>query len=242
MSITQDQSSIIHPFNILIVSDSRGKRLENHISEALHELGNNSITVTVVPHSGATITALLSPTIDLISATQYHVVIVMAGVNNLTTLNRAANGKTRISPKYYEVGNLVDCMVKQYESFKQEFTYATKGKQCLLFTELIGANYSQWNKVINDYPVEQAVINESIPLINQILWAMNKDTGFPGPHLQNSVHELVKGKRVHKYKRMPDGLHADLKTAKVWAKLIARNAIVIQRMYSARTFSNPIQN
>ena len=220
------------PLSILLVADSRGKGLQSKVYTALSKLHAVDISIRIEPHSGATLTTLIPPTLAFLSERHYDVLVIMAGVNDLSHIHWIDETTTRISPKYYEVGNLVEQLIAKYEHFKNT-VQATHGTVKVLFAELIGLSFEQWNESPGDYPAEQKVINRAVELINQILWKMNKETGYPGPHLQNSVHELKKGRRRHKYKRIPDGLHADTDTAKVWAHLIAKNAKTVQQMIRA---------
>ena len=229
------------PLDILLVADSRGKGLQSKVNAALSKLHASNISIRIEPAQGATLSTLLSPTLAFLAEKHYDVLIVMAGVNDLSHIHWKEDNTSRVSPKYYEVGNLVEQIIPKYELFKQQVQSNAHGTLKILFAELIGLSFEQWNESPGDYPKEQLVISQSVELINQILWKMNKETGFPGPHLQNSVHELKKGRRHHKYKRIPDGLHADTATAKVWAHLIAKNAITLQQMIRANFLAQTAQ-
>ena len=54
---------------------------------------------------------------------------------------------------------------------------------------------------------------------------MNLQMGFPGPKINETIHDHKKGKIVHKYKKIHDGLHPDTYTRNEWARVFATNAI-----------------
>ena len=102
------------PTRILLVADSRGKGLQSKVNLALSKLKAVDISIRIEPHRGATLTTLIPPTLALLNEKQYDVLIIMAGVNDLSHIHWIKDDESRISPKYDEVGNLVEQLVSKY--------------------------------------------------------------------------------------------------------------------------------
>ena len=73
-----------------------------------------------------------------------------------------------------------------------------------------------------DYSEEQAILNDICVTLNQTITLINDDDGLQSPFIQDTIHCLVRKKRVHKYTRFGDGLHPDTDTVKLWAKVFAK--------------------
>ena len=61
----------------------------------------------------------------------------------------------------------------------------------------------------------QNVINEGLPLLNVAINSINMNTNVKGPWLTDTVHSLINGRRVHKYKRLHARIHPDTKTCDI---------------------------
>ena len=145
--------------------------------------------------------------------------------------------QVNIEPK---ISSTVECMVEKFENLKKAIN---RTGQNMVFAKLVGLSYAQYNKahspatydpVIHDYPLHQTVVNTAVPLINEVITAMNEDVGYPGPRVNEAVHEPKKnGKYRHKYKKLPDGIHPDTTSQLEWAKIIGTNAISIYNLHHA---------
>ena len=145
----------------------------------------------------------------------------MVGVNNLT--HKHSNG--HVSPRFTEVGNLVDVMTDHLTFAKKELYKASPN---IVICQITGLSLLHYNRYVDPlyngypYPFHQFVINEGIIYVNQVITLMNTDSGLVSPWIQDTVHCLTHGKRINKYQRFYDGLHPTPKTQDIWARLITR--------------------
>ena len=89
------------------------------------------------------------------------------------------------------------------------------------------------------------MIDEGVVHVNRVIVNINEESGLVGPWLQNTVHALFKGKRIHKYLRFHDGLHPDPQTKLLWSRLIAKsiltNALILSQVNVVIGCSSPGQ-
>ena len=93
-----------------------------------------------------------------------------------------------------------------------------KFMQCMC--HVLGLDIAVYNRDPKslDYVQMQEIINDGLPILNNAVNAMNMSVNVKGPWLQDIIHSRANGHRVHKYKRLPDGLHPDQITCKLWSK------------------------
>ena len=167
---------------------------------------------------GATIQTLVSKAIPFLEQTQFDMTYFIAGANNLTT--KHSNGQ--VSPKYREVGNLVEVLTDYLSWAKNTLLLYTN---CVIIGHLVGVCIDAYNKYKTSYTAEQDVINSAIIHVNRAIVAINNDTGLTTPMLQDSIHALMKGKRYHRYHKLTDGVHQDDHTTQQWANQIHKSVI-----------------
>ena len=94
----------------------------------------------------------------------------------------------------------------------------------MIICHVLGLNICVYNKVdlSSESAQMQSVIDEGLPLLNAAIDSINMNNGVKGPWLTDTIHSLINGKRVHKNKRLPDGIHPDEVTCKLWAKKIVK--------------------
>ena len=216
-------------FNILVMADSRGRGLEAKIMKKLHAMEQFDIRVKVETNSGATITSLLDIALDYLSRNYYDIMVVIVGVNDLTNLHVDYLGNRRISPRFNEVGNILEVLIPRFEIFKDLIGRIAKHR--MVFATMIGASFEIHNNVPGDYGLNQQALNEAVPLINEILMDINAETCFPTPKLADSVHVIRRRHYTARYRTMPDGLHPDATAQKEWSTILACNAVVLRDTY-----------
>ena len=170
----------------------------------------------------------------------YNLVLLFAGVNNLTR----KESNNRVSMFYHETPEAVDHLT-------DDLTFAKQFLKCfadhVILCHLIGLDLRTYNmhfknrQLLNttssqtnlfhmntkrsntaDYSEEQAILNDICVTLNQTITLINDDDGLQSPFIQDTIHCLVRKKRVHKYIRFGDGLHPDTDTVKLWAKVFAK--------------------
>ena len=138
---------------------------------------------------------------------------LFAGVNNLTRKVgkgcKLRNDSVKTTEKY---------IIPEFEK-----AYAKLSKDCPKVTicHLIGLDIAVYNKMpAHTFEWEQNVINNSVCNINLQINKMNIAHHVKGPWLADTIHATTGSHTTHKYKMLPDGLHPDVKTTKIWAKKI----------------------
>ena len=118
-------------------------------------------------------------------------------------------------------------IIPKYEALNSQVQAAG---QIMVFATLPGINFDQFNKATNEYTAGQNVVDKAIPMINDILIHLNMDNACLRPKLANAIHVWKRGHYIHKYKRMPDGLHPDVTSMKEWATILCNNAVMIKEI------------
>ena len=213
--------SDIQPKSVLLVTDSRGNSLDYRIPHICKHWNINAKVETLIL-SGMNLNKAPDKILDYLDGRIVDMIILMVGVNNLT--HKHLNG--HISPRFTEIGNLVDVMTDHLTFAKKELYKASPN---VVIAHITGLSIIEYNRYIDPhyegypYPFQQFVINEGVIYLNQVITLMNTDAGLVSPWIQDTVHCLLRGQRINKYKRFYDGLHPTPKTQDIWAKLIARS-------------------
>ena len=102
-------------FKILVIFDERGKGLKDFMLNVQAKMDEpRLVNFTFVILDKATIYTWTTSPSNEVATGKYHIIISMLGTNDL--LNRHLNG--HISPKYYDVGNLVDTLTDKQQASK----------------------------------------------------------------------------------------------------------------------------
>ena len=186
--------------SVLLLADSRGRQLLYPIKRAVKEIlmGRKS---------------------------HYNLVLLFAGVNNLTTTNHDS-----VSFAFSEMPETVDGLTDELTIAKY---FLKNFADNIILCHLIGLDLLAYNNHLNKHqraatsiqqPTndDQSLINDTCVTLNQTITLINGDDNLQSPFLQDTIHCLVKGKRVHKYIRFRDGLHPDDRTVQLWAQVFAK--------------------
>ena len=96
----------------------------------------------------------------------------------------------------------------------------------VVICHLIGLDIATYNKApCHSHERDQHIINETVNLVNVKINKMNIDHNVKGPWLADTIHSTSGNHTTHKYKMLPDGLHPDEKTLKIWAKKIVASLL-----------------
>ena len=144
---------------------------------------------------------------------RFDQVYFFLGVNNLTVKHTSG----RVTAVFDNQANLVETMEQKMDIARQKLSkYTPKFISC----HIIGIDISTYNKSPDEceYQCMQEVINNGLPILNAAIDAQNMQAKVIGPWLCDTIHANINGRLVHKYKRLPDGVHPDELTRKLWAK------------------------
>ena len=201
------------PFSCCLLADSRGRHLDTDIDHELSvlELSNiDRIFYDAETH---------------LRDFKYDMIILLGGVNHLTMLSK---NKTVI-PIFNDVPNLVENLTDNLTWFKNAISHFGHS---LVICQLTGIDLNRYNHTTGQFSAQQNVLNEGVVLVNRVIVNMNEESGLVGPWLQNTIHALHKGRRIHKYLRFRDGLHPDAATMTLWSRLIVKSIITNSRLFS----------
>ena len=110
----------------------------------------------------------------------------------------------------------------------------SKHQTKIIYCQLIGLNFVMYNKYSTDFKHQQVVVDEGVVMFNQTLNLINMQSEVVTPWLQDTIHFLTKGKRIHRYSKLRDGIHPTSETADTWARLIAKSALTNLAKAAAR--------
>ena len=168
------------------------------------------VNYTFMVHDKATIhSGTTSPKNDL-TVGKYDILISLLGTNDL--LMRHLNG--HISPKYYDVGNLVDTLTDKLEASKAYLKYYC---DYVVVSHVLGLDFDRYNYQ-TDYKSQQAVLDEALPFLNQVIVAINADDDISAPMLRDTLHTRTKGTRFQKYHKLYNGLNPRSSIIISWAE------------------------
>ena len=188
---------------VVIFMDSRGYNLQEMLNTMLHKMEIKA-QVHVEAIGGATVESMLPTAEKMLKSGNYDQVYYALGVNNL--MDKHSNGK--ITGTFTEPGNLTESMEKYLDEARKDLSVLTKK---LILCHVLGVDIAKYNKSEdrNMYLEMQTTIDEGLVTLNSAINAINMSTGVVGPWLQDTVHSLTNGRRIHKYKGLPDGIHPD---------------------------------
>ena len=202
------------PFSCCLLADSRGRHLDTYIDHELSVLELSNIKVTVRFSPGARLDRIFYDAETHLRDFKYDMIILLGGVNHLTMLSK---NKTVIP------------IFSDLTWFKNAISHL--GHR-LVICQLTGIDLNRYNHTTGQFSAQQNVLNEGVVLVNRVIVNMNEESGLVGPWLQNTIHALHKGRRIHKYLRFRDGLHPDAVTMTLWSRLIVKSIITNSRLFS----------
>ena len=147
---------------------------------------------------------------------QYDMIVSMLGTNDLLT--RHLNGP--ISPKYHDVGNLVDSITDKLQDSK---TYLKSYCKFVVVSHILGLDFDRYNKYQTNYHQQQTVLDEALPYLNQSGVSINGDDELHTPMLLDSLHTRTQGSRFQKYHKLHDGLNPRSGIIISWAEQLHKS-------------------
>ena len=178
---------------------------------------NLKVDIDIEMLRGATIEVMVPKAKKYLRECHVDQAYFFVGVNNLT--EKHTNGK--VTGIFTDSANLVEIMEQKLDCAMDTLKQFVPK---MIICHVIGIDISVYNKTTktSDTASMQQVIDDGLPLLNAAIDSINMNSNVKGPWLTDTVHSLINGQRVHKYKRLPDGIHPDEATCKIWAKKIIK--------------------
>ena len=146
----------------------------------------------------------------------FELIYIMLGVNNLS--QKKGNGT--IVQMFDDVPSLVEFMLAKFEIFKCQLKEMSSR---IVLCQMIGLNYTMYNKNNDVDDAFQQVINESMPLLAHTLNLVNSDENLIGPWITKIVHYWLNHKQYNAYGKLCDGIHYSEQTKRIIAKKIVES-------------------
>ena len=162
-------------------------------------------------HEKATIHSRSTDPSNELPVGKYDIIITFLGTYDLLTKHL----NSRISPKYHEVGNLVDTLTDKLQ--------ASKNYLMLFSKYVLGLDFDKFNHYSTDYRAQQSVLYEALPFLNQAIVYINADDDISTPMLQDNLHTRTKGVRFHKYHKLFDSLNPRSNITISWAEQLHKS-------------------
>lgn len=209
------QQNLIH---ILCVGDSRLRHLQTYLNDNQRDL---RFSCHIFP--GATL-GFLAYQLRLLlqmSNVTYEYIIVMGGICDLTVLTKKPT--KRLTLAY----NTISTMVENFECVQALFreSAALFTSTLIIYLPFVGVHLVHYSNNDPSLYMLQAIIDQSIPLINIIIKQINGLNGLPTPNIAHSIHHCHgrRGRSRTRYCRLFDGCHPDHDTQLLWTREILKS-------------------
>lgn len=190
----------------IVVTDSRGRYLDTMVDDE---------NILISFHSGARLTDVATHAINIIGRFRPDLILLLAGINDITVLNRITRRVSLISNSRR---SLINHLIYQINLAKSMIFSAFPDIK-IAVGGIIGIDLNTYNRRYGISPV-QHVVDDTITAVNSYIRQMNHDAGLPHPRLTTKVHTWRRGRRRHAYRRLRDGLHPSDLVLESWARQI----------------------
>lgn len=207
------------PICVLCIGDSRLRYLQPLLNDNMRNILFNCHVF-----SGATLGHLLfhmRVLLQYASASYYDYIIVMGGICDITSLTRSPS--KRLTPKYASVAETIENFERVLAVFRESARLFTQTP--IIFAPIVGVHLSYYcGGDMSLFPV-QPIIDQSVPLINNIIRDVNSSHGLPTPNIADSIHHSHgRGGRYRtRYCRLYDGCHPNQDTLLIWSREILKS-------------------
>lgn len=145
----------------------------------------------------------------------------MGGICDITSLSRLPF--KRLTPTYSSVSETVENFERIFAVFRESVSLFTKIP--IIVLPIVGVHLLRYsNEDASLHPL-QPIIDQAIPLINNIVRTVNGRSGLPTPNIADSIHHSHGGGGRYRtrYCRLYDGCHPNNDTLKIWAREILKS-------------------
>lgn len=203
---------------ILCIGDSRLRHLQ-----ALLNDNKRDILFSCYIYPGATLGHLLFHMRKLLQSTRssyYDYILIMGGICDITSLSRQP--AKRFTPAYSSVFETVDNFERILAVFRESASLFTQIP--IIFLPVVGVHLSNYSGGDISLHRMQPIIDQAIPLINNMIRSVNSLHGIPTPNIADSIHHSHGrgGCYRTRYCRLFDGCHPNHETIMIWAREILK--------------------
>lgn len=201
-------------YKVLIVGDSRVR----HLGERLNRTSLN-IRFTVRSLPGANLRRITLKALIEVSYEDYHLIILMGGINNLTRLFH--NPTRHVVPRHYAVDDLVGITTDEMRLALSRIQNITPTP--VVMASLVGIRLVSYSPSYSDilYGL-QPIIDTAVNRINCLIRGMNRLNNMMTVDLSSHVHRCIgRGGRYRtRYIHLYDGLHPGSTLLGIWTTRI----------------------
>lgn len=194
-------------YDMIVISDSRGRLLQNHLFNE---------RIKVLFYSGATLDNMLRLSHPQCLSIRPKYILVLGGICNMSQKNR------RTGVISLRLVNEADLLASMKTAFLSAWELAQQlYPTCrIMFSGLCGLDLNRANGWFG-YHLHQPIIDNVIEGINQYIVELNFRAGVFQPKMTGKVHKRSKklGHR-NQYRLLDDGVHPGTIVLKDWSKNI----------------------
>ena len=212
------------PYKVLVLADSRGFAVDRFIAKLTRNRGD-ILQVEVLSYSGATIDQVVTWGIKEATYTSYDQAYILAGVNNLTTLQ----ARKQVKPAFSDWSQLVRTMMIDLHIARTRLKRMTR---YVIVCDLIAMNFELYNRDDRPYKPQQIILKAATMRINEYIHQMNYEAWVFSPRFADIIHKSrFPDKPIqHRYKAtMKDGLHYKQETTEKFSIMLLSNIMNLRR-------------
>lgn len=207
-------------YRIICVGDSRLARIQTLLNDNMR---NMRFMCYVFPGASlGQIAYQLRLLLEQVSPTHYDYIAVIAGICDLTYLERCPNNK-RVSLAYTSIESTVENFERLFALFRTTLRLYTDIP--VFYAMVSGMHLNFYSRTdCEELYRQQLVIDTSIPLINIIVKRVSMLNNMPTLDLARFIHRSRghQGKYKTKYCNLYDGCHPTESTRQAWASEILK--------------------
>lgn len=188
----------------IVVADSQGRYLDTMVDDE---------NILISFHSGATLTDVAAHAINIIGRHQPDLILLLAGINDITMLNRTTRQVALISTSR---GVIIDHLIRRINLAKSMILSQYPHVKVAI-GGILGIDLNTYNRRHGTSPL-QHIVDDVITAINAYIRQVNHDAGLPHPRLTTKLHTWRRGRRRNSYSRLRDGLHPNNLILESWAR------------------------
>lgn len=197
---------------ILFICDSRGKGLQQYIAKYTCDPIHVSIS------SGAKIYQSATRARFDIKRLIPNQIYLLAGVNNLTDLNRDTRLVNIAEKNYLKASDTF--MTELIETY--EYIKGLVPNSKIITAPLTGMSMASYNGQLLRNPQDQDSLNDTVVEINKRIIAINENEGMTTPWTSSIIHRYYRRRYHFAYHKLEvDGCHLSDEVKDFWGKKLA---------------------